>query len=93
MGSGGCENFSGKTAEHEKENRDGITEKRTNNRCSSTSLCVEEHPEGSKKDFALYIKNSKSNEYLAYYFACYENKEQQFINNLSTKKFIKMFEM
>lgn len=52
-----------------------------------------EHPEGSKKDFALYIKNSKSNEYLAYYFACYENKEQQFINNLSTKKFIKMFEM
>lgn len=48
------------------------------------------HPEGSKKDFALHIKNSK---YLAYYFACYDNKEQQFINNLSTKKFIQMFEI
>lgn len=28
--------------------RDGITGKGTNNRCSLTSLCVEEHPEGSK---------------------------------------------
>lgn len=48
------------------------------------------HPEDSKKDFALHIKNSKNP---AYRFACYENKEQQFINNLSTKKFIKMFEI
>ena len=31
-----------------KGNRDGITENRTNNRCSLTSSCVEEHPEGSK---------------------------------------------
>lgn len=48
------------------------------------------HPEDSKKDFALHIKNNKNP---AYYFACYDNKEQQFINNLSTKKFIKMFEI
>ena len=31
-----------------KKSRDGITANETNNRCSSTSLCVEEHPKGSK---------------------------------------------
>lgn len=60
---------------------------------SEVECWKKEHPEGSKKDFALHIKNSKNNECLAYYFACYENKEQQFINNLSTKKFIKMFKI
>ena len=48
------------------------------------------HSEDSKKDFALHIKNSENP---AYRFACYDNKEQQFIDSLSTKKFIKMFEI
>ena len=48
------------------------------------------NPEKSKKDFALHIKNSKNS---AYRFACYDNKEQQFIDSLPTKKFIKMFEI
>lgn len=48
------------------------------------------NPEKSKKDFVSHIKNNKNP---AYYFACYDNKEQQFIDNLSTKKFIKMFEI
>ena len=32
-----------------KKGRDGITGKGTNNRCSLTSLCVEEHPEGQNE--------------------------------------------
>ena len=49
VGSGGFEIGRDKIAEQEtKKCRDGITGKGTNNRCSLTSLCVEEHPEGSK---------------------------------------------
>ena len=45
------------------------------------------------KTNTICYRTYDGNEYLAYYFACYENKEQQFINNLSTKKFIKIFEI